>query len=254
MKTGDENENQKPKERSNDDLLKIIQKQNEQFEALSKEIVEIKKSQNNPADAKFLETLVEKLSAKTSYQASEDDKEIMPPEDDYNEVGVRFCAPFVGYFVNDDFRKNRRVKLPFNKPHIFFDYASTRRVGQGRFASTAPYSVYTSHSELEIQWLRDHSNYDIMFFESSTEAANAKTVQAIRLSSIMSTLRDYELNQLIQVARENKVPYNEDIHALRINVATKLSENQLALEEKRAKEQVSETYKSVELLKTTGLK
>lgn len=168
--------------------------------------------------------------------------------DDWDEKGIRFCAPFVGYCIVDDVRKGQRVKLPYNKEKIFFDYGATRRMTQGKYEGVSVYSVYTSQSKKEIAWLRNHRYYNIYFYESTTQAMNTDTMKAQRIGRIMAVLSNYEMDALLKRCKEYSVPMGEDAAVMRSHLAMKMMEREIAEEIESTKKQLSDAYKAQLLL------
>jgi len=250
MKSGSENEEgtKKPVD-PQEELLKIIQKQNEQLAHFDNKIKALEENQSQSLNPKMLESILEKFAqANSGRSMKDDDAEIQPPLSDYDEVGVRFCAPKIGYFIIDDKRKGRVERLPFNKKGVFFEHAATRIMQVGKYQATAPISVYRSHSKAEIAWIREHSRYGTEIYESSTEAAHADAVRMARLANIMQAIQNYELPDLMKVAKENNVAISEDSNALRTNIAFAILDRELAAENMQTKKTLEETYKHSVLL------
>lgn len=175
-------------------------------------------------------------------------REEQPSPDDWNEKGVRFCAPYVGYIISDKIEKGQIVNLPYNKRHIFFTYAATRKVQTGKHFQLSPLSVYRSQSKKEIEWLRTHPLFGYMFYESSNEAMNTTASKAIRLANIMKMLQPLELHDLYRRCKEYDVLISEDGPAMRANIAVKMMEKEEQGEAETSKRMLDETYKSSLLL------
>jgi len=152
------------------------------------------------------------------------------PIEDFDEVGVVFYTPCVGRILVDDKRKGRRVKLPYNKKFIFFEYEATRRMQQGKYEAIAPFSKYRSHSKKEIEWLRNHTDYRITFYESSTEAANADILMMKKLTRIMTTLVNYTLPDIIKRCKEYNVMPSDDPQIMRHHLAIAMAKKELESE------------------------
>ena len=245
LKHSEENEN--TEKNSNEELLKIIKKQAEDTQKLQEQLKEIQASRATLSSADVLAQALQSMASKQEkkeldYEAGIPEEDI--PEDDFLEEGVRFCAPFVGYVISDDKRKGQRVVLPYGKKVIEFDYAATKVTQTGKHQNTHPISAYISRSKKEVEWLRKHSLYGTMFFETSTAAANADAVKATKLASIMTYLKDYEFHDLMARAKENGVPMNDDINVLKTNLAFKILENELKAQEEQVRRTLEDNYKA----------
>lgn len=165
------------------------------------------------------------------------------PEDDYDENGVRFCAPFLGYVIVDDIRKGHRVKLPYGKKSIMFKYQSTRKYQQGKYEAISPFSTYTSHSKKEIEWLRASSKYGIFYYENSNGVASSDLRKIQKLSRIMTVLSGFETIDLIKRAKEYGVAYTEDPRDMRLELAHRMVEKELESEREKTQAVLSENFK-----------
>lgn len=234
-------------------LLEALRKQQETVNFLQQRLekYEAEKSQS-PQIVEMLANALGSLNAKQRQDEIDFDEGISEdqiPVDDYVEEGVRFCAPFVGYVISDDRRKGMIVKLPYNKKSIFFEHAATRITQTGKYNNTHPFSVYVSKSKKEIEWLRSHSLYNITFYETSTEAVNADAAKAARLSVIMNSIKDYELPDLMSVAKQYGVPITEDASIMKHNLAFVILEKEMNAEIEQQRKRHEENAKHSLLLR-----
>lgn len=226
----------------NEELLKLVTKLSAKVDEMEKQ-----KLQNGPvldADAivKIIQATRKETDKDLDYQGGIREEEI--PKDDWDEKGVRFCTPFVGYCLVDDTRKGHRVTLPYGKKMIFFEYGATRRMQQGKYEGVSVYSAYTSHSKLEIEWIRKHSKFGTYFYESSTQAMNADAQKAQRLSKIMTVLQNYEMDSLMKRCKEYGVVMGEDASVMRSHLAFKMMEAEIKLETEQMEKNFQDQYKT----------
>ncbi len=170
------------------------------------------------------------------------------PLEDWDEKGVRFCCPLVGYLIQDDIRKGHRVKLPYNKKEVFFNYAATRITGVGKHNQTAAISVFRSNSHKLTKWLREHTLYGSMFYETSTEAINSDASKALRMASIMRHLQSLEVHDLFRRCKDYGLDASEDAGVMRGKIAYAMIEKEIETEATRSKMALDDTYKSTLLL------
>lgn len=251
LKEGTEKGKENEGEIRNAELLAIVAQ-------LQKDLAEMKKEKSTPTAMpmssgmspeqfkQFIEATKESNKKELDYEEGIYEEDI--PTDDYDEEGVRFCAPFVGYVIVDDVRKGKRVKLPWGKKSAFFEYAATRKIQQGKYEATAPFSVYRSHSKKEIKWLREHTNYNLMFYESSTDAVNVDLLKIQKLGRIMTLLKNYELHDILKRCREYEVPISEDAARMRMQLAYKMADRELESEGIKAKQTLEATSKEALIL------
>lgn len=231
MSTGNEElGNDAPKQLSSEEQIAAL---NKKIEALTAHIESIPKGGaiggGMTADdiAKLIQSAVSSNRDKEKeidYEAGIQEEQI--PVDDFDKEGVRFCSPNIGYVIVDDVRKGHRVKLPFGKKMIFFDYANTRKIQQGKYQTAQAFSVYTSHSKRITQWLREHSKYNIFFYESHQQAINADASRIQTLSKIMTVLQNYEVPDILKRCDEYGVPKGEDWRAMRLQLAYAMAQRE----------------------------
>lgn len=180
------------------------------------------------------------------YQAGIREEQI--PVDDYNEVGVQFCHPSCGWIITDDERKGLRVLIPYNKPTIQFMYNSELRHGYGKFETLTALATYVSHSNKEIEWLRNHSLYNVCFFENTNIASQQDVKKIHRLTEIMRTVSSLDLPTLFRYCTENGVEKSNDIPSMRQKVAFAIMDREGSQLAKRTEDMLMDALKTKQLL------
>lgn len=225
---------------SNDQLQDLVLKLSKQVEQLSAQKATQTSGGLTAADVATIMSAV-RTQGDIDYTSGITTEQV--PEDDYDEQGVRFCAPFSGYAIIDDIRKGHVVKLPYGKKSILFKYQSTRRYQQGKYEAISPFSTYTSHSKKEIEWLRASSKYGIYFYENSNSVASSDLRKIQKLSRVMTILSGFDTVDLIKRAKEYGVSYTEDPRDMRLELAHKMVESELESERERTKGVLDQNYK-----------
>jgi hypothetical protein len=174
--------------------------------------------------AAAVEGVLKAKSQVENYEGGIQEEQI--PADDYDPKGVRFCYPSAGYVLTDDIRQGRVVNLPYNKKVIFFECAAEKHIKQGKYNEIAYVSTYTSHSKKEIEWIRKHSLYGAVIFESANEAMNQKAILASKIAKIMEVVQNYTYPDLLKRCDEYGVTKSEDPAILRANLAYKMADKQ----------------------------
>lgn len=155
------------------------------------------------------------------------------PEDidksDYMEVGVDFFGYSVGYVIVDDKRMGHDVSTPFNNV-IKFNYQASVRIKNGRNEDINNFSSYTSHSKKEVEWLREHSFYGVVFFEKTSQALNTDGFKAQKLVRHITTINNWDQHTVIQRCKERKVAITGDLKEMRIALAQILAEEDMVAE------------------------
>lgn len=256
MKTGEENPNQEqqtPKPEAggmSEEQMKLMKAMSDKIADLEIRLVEKEKTgaQTTSMDVAMIAGVINE-----SRKLADGDKDVdynagirvdQMPKDDYDPKGVRFACPFAGYFICDDIRKGHIVKMPFGKKGIFFEYLNTRIIKTGKYDQIAPISIYQSNSKAEIKWLREHSLYGAMFFESTRGATDADASKAARMAGVLQSLSGLELTDILGRAREYGVPLSEDPQSMKVNIAFEMVKREIAFEAQQSEKALQETYKS----------
>lgn len=228
-----ENQNNQSEKMSEEQLLKIVQDQAKQMADLQNQMKEMAENQTNNVafSVEAMKNMSEYFKRAGSVGPTGRPIAEKPDAKDWDPVGVRFASPFVGYLVADDMRNGEYFPLPFGKEFIYFDYAATRKVQQGKYMATAPFSIYHCKSKKEIEYLKAHSLFNVQFFASvNANMLGDEHIKLQKLNRIMQVLRNYELPQLWQAAREHELDIIEDNVILRNNLAQKMLQKEMEME------------------------
>ena len=214
----------------NDTLLEIVKKLQNEVALLKQE----RSQTTSGIQPDELVTLFAKYSQESKKAADKDYRSGIQvediPKEDYDEKGVVFCAPFTGYVICDDRRQGHMILLPYNKEFLFFKYQGTRFFTQGKYQEKASFATYTSHSFKEQQWLREHTFFNTMFYESAKDALSFNIVRAQKLARIITMLSKFELHSIIQRCKEYEVPISQDMNTMKTHLAVKMADRELESE------------------------
>lgn len=221
---------------SQEQLVNLVKDLAGKVEILSKEKEKPIAMETNGLSAEAMATIIKAIQEKgdakdLDFQGGIKEEQI--PLDDYLKEGVRFVAPAAGYVVVDDVRMGYRVLLPYNKSSIYFAYEATKRQEQGKNTTLAPYSTYTSHSQKEVDWLRKHTYFGTMFYDSANLAVSSDLIRMTKLSRIMTVLKDMEYPDIVKMCTQHELQKSEDASQMRMALAVKMVDIELASEEKR---------------------
>lgn len=244
MQTGDEKDlTGTPTEQ----LIKLVK-------TLQTELKEVKEkaTQNQSMDAVSMAKMFATFQAEKSniekidYEAGIRSEDI--PVEDYDEKGVTFSAPFTGYCIVDDMRKGHRVVLPFGKKFIVFGHAGTNKQQQGKHTQLVSMCNYTSHSKKETQWLRDHTYYNAVFYETIKGAMSMDVMKAQRIARILTSLASFELDSIIRRCREYQLPITDNLATMRAALAMRMADVEANSEKVATETRLAEIEKEKALL------
>ena len=147
---------------------------------------------------------------------------------------ITFVAHKIMYVIADDKRNGRNVKAPFGL--IVFKHNSTRLVRNGKETDQFNISTYTCRSRKELEWLRTHSLFGVMFFDKISQAITSDAHKASRLAKHVLALKTVGQHQLVQMARSREIPVVEDLNYLRSMIAQSIVEAEMIKIEKKTQE------------------
>jgi hypothetical protein len=195
------------------------------FKQMQERIEELEKNGSAPSGGSDnMEALVKLLADKIGDQeghkvgqfqfgtmhtmADIDEKDVLPQEE-----WVTFITHKALYAIVDDKRHGKNVRAPLDK--ILFKYQSTQQVKAGKEVDIVQLSTYTCMSRTELKWLKDHSLFGITFFTQSISAISKDVERGMRIAKVMTSLSGMNQHQLVNMARERKLPVGGDLGQLR---------------------------------------
>lgn len=182
-------------------------------------------------------------SAKTEI-ANETEKNL---EDDYLETPATFFSYSSKYGIYGDKRRGKIIGTPNNEGIKFDAYYRYNKKNAGkRGTDTVSISRAVIRSKSEAEWLRNHSQFGIKFFESIRTALDANVFLAekmVQVSNMVSGLGDM---QVIQRAKSEGITIiDPDISNVRQQLIKKIATKQIN-SERQAVEAKAKTLGIVE--------
>ena len=215
------------KEKVNDDLFEgtkqIPQTQDALPEGLYEKLVE-----------DLRRDITEELRRKSSEGLVIGDDEDYDPREDYLEKPAVFFSFNVWYGIYGDKRYGREV-LPPRGEKIEFKklYRYAKRTG-GKTSETISVSQTTIRSRSVAQWVREHTKFDIKFFEDLGTAQSINVTLATKMndmSNVISSLSDHAV--LERCKREQINVDTGDLGILRKHLIRKMAEDALKNEKQQ---------------------
>jgi len=243
---GSMNLNDENKNASNEELLSALKSYQDKFAELEKRVLTGQAS-GSGFNGNDILTLAEAITSKTKKEINYKEGISVEaiPKNDYLEQDdwVRFCVPKVGYVLSDDKRMGHIVKLPYGKDVVFFEHLVTNKMQSGKNMITAPIAAYTSKSKAEVEWIRNHSLYGTLIFESSAIAASTNAEKALRLGKIMDLLRTWDVPNIVQSCRDHGIGFNENVEEMKKQLAFAMVEKQSEKDIEVSKKMAEDTWK-----------
>jgi len=238
---------------SADEILSQMKKMQERLDAFEKrERQPVEAPQDNKALLKAMEA-IEAMSAKSdadkygSGHGYVDVADLDP--DDLLDQGeeIVFYAHKTGYVIVDDIRQGLPVRTPFGK-EIIFKYQATRRRQAGKEVELFNFSIYVCKSKKEAAWLMEHTYYGTIFYSRAEEALSMDARKAAKLAKYMTSLKAQDQFGVARTAKAHGIGMMENVNDMRIALANKLAEEEMAREKSESQMRLVETQKAEKLL------
>ena len=162
-------------------------------------------------------------------------------EDDFLEEGHVFWHHAAGTVIVDDKRNGQSVMTPL-KTKIVFEYVSTKKIGTGRDIQLQLLSKYISHSKKEVEWLKSHTGYNVVFFDDiKNNSMGRQAKKAARLNSMLVKVRKMDKTQLYNALKIYKIPFSKDFEVMYLALAEVYVEAEL-LQDKQKSEEIARNH------------
>lgn len=170
-----------------------------------------------------------------------DEKDV--PKDDWLPEGVTFCAYSAGYVIVDDVRNGFPVSTPYGRT-IFFEYQASKRYRGVKGEEMSTYCAYTSHSKKEVEWLRNHRYFGIIFFESAKEALSVNAYKSNKLIAMINMINNMPQDRVVARCKEHGIGIHDDLRLMKISLAHKMAEIDLQSEAAAQGKRLSESIEN----------
>lgn len=239
METGENKPNKGPEKKvegqSNDQLIELVKQ-------MQQKIADMEKAQTMTPDA--IASMLAKFQAeKKNHEGIDYQKGVTAeqvPIDDYLEKPVTFSAPSVGMCIVDDVRKGIRVILPYGKQAIMFLHTATRHVKRDKYTELVTMCSYTSRSKAEVEWLRNHSLYNVVFYETTKGVIGAEIQNATRVARLLSGLNQMDMPSVVKRTKEYNLPITDDVNTMRAALAVKMAQVETESEQTASHKRLTE--------------
>lgn len=231
--SGKKDEGKKSNYPTQEDMDALVEKK------LSEALAKMGQTQNSPAspqqpfDPEYFASMIsrgisEGMKSKTGqfqfdegFTESEIDMEDLLPEEEWQTFAVhKIYDVIVG-----DKRHGKQIRVPYEP--IKFLIQASKIVKNGKASTITNFATYTCKSKKELKWLKDHTQYNIRFFDSINGAASVEAEEAKLLAKNMNLLNSFDQHQVLKYAKDHDVPVTSDLPIMRAEIATKLTKKAL---------------------------
>lgn len=162
------------------------------------------------------------------------DADGIDPVEDYLEVPAVFFSFSFWYGIYSDKRYNREVLPPRKEPIIFKQLYRWKKKSSSRGVEVVSISQATVRSKSTAEWLRNHSLFNIKFFENIQTAQNVNVTLAEKMAEMNGMISSLNDHQVIERAQREGMPIvHSDVQTLRKELIQKLAEHALKEEKRR---------------------
>lgn len=161
-----------------------------------------------------------------------------PPSPDEFDHGDYLSEPVLFFCFKDkysiycDTKRHGNVDPPNGPVKFQALYRYKKKFQKGEKAITI--SQYASYSKKEVEWLKQHENFDVMFFENIDETYGKNAMLADAMTSISHTVNSMSDIDVINRCKSEGIAISSDNPSkLRKLLIGKLAESELAADKQR---------------------
>ncbi len=195
----------------------------------------------------LIDSMAQALAKKEMYSRGgvfyHDIKELDP--EDYNEVAVIFTSYGNDYLIVDDVRRGHAVRTPYGRP-FKFRFQGGRVTTVGRVQTYSCFCSFSTNSKKEIKWLREHSLYNIAFYEDNKLALSADARKIGIASRVSRQIADLEMGSILARAKQYGIAVGGNLADIRTELTLRMAEEEMKkyeeVENARNQEAVAERF------------
>lgn len=174
---------------------------------------------------------LEKLKLKKAKdELSENEAYIQDLEEDWLDVPVVFFAYSINFSIHGDNCRGKATKPPQGAVRFKPIIRSKRKGRKGDEVISV--SSIKIQSKSAAEYLRNHSQFGIAFFENMDSVLNIDSGWAQKLVEANQSIQKLSDQQIIARCRQQKIPISADVPSMRKALVADIAEKSLALQHK----------------------
>jgi hypothetical protein len=179
----------------------------------------------------MLNTQVGKLKLGKAKEALDEDLDyVRELEDDWLENPVVFFSFSINFSIFGDRRRGVQV-LPPQGAVKFTPLIRTKRKGRRNNTEVVSVSSVKVHSKEVVDYLRNHSQFGIKFYENMGSAMNVDSVWAQKMVEAQQSISRLSDMQIIARAKQEGIAVEQSPEAMRKQLIEKIAKAQIAKHE-----------------------
>jgi len=237
----------KKEEAPKKDASQILLEKMEAMEAEINRMKEEKQISQRYEGSAFDEDKFAKSFIKAQNEERSDDfmKQVVDIDpDDYIENGVTFSSMGTRFLLVGDKRMNQYVNSPYKRA---FDFTlhMTEKKQQGKEELINNFCSVIVYSKKEVEWLRNHTLFNIEFWETIHEAIKNEDAQKAQIAARHSAnLSKLQSPQIIRKCTEMGIQKVNDIGIMRSRLAAKMAEEEMSQQNNRAENRLRDSHEA----------
>lgn len=161
-------------------------------------------------------------------KVSFEDQEEYDVVNDYLEVPAVFFVFSFDWACHGDVRRGRKTYPPLGKFIKFKKLYRYKRLNTGgRGSDVVSVAQATVRSKSEAEWLREHSLFNIKFFENINDAKSVDTTLAEKMSEMQAVVANMNDMAVIQRCKAMEIRVHSDLDTLRRELVQTMAKNDL---------------------------
>ena len=142
-------------------------------------------------------------------------------EDDWLDEPVIFFAFCFNYMIFGDRRRGKETQPPYGP--ILFKPIIRQVVQKGKSKETVSVSSVKVQTQAEVDYLKSHSQYGILFYESLDDAMNTEPSWALKMAEAQKGIANLSDMHVVARAKQEGLVMKQSIEAMRKELIQKVA-------------------------------
>ncbi len=169
---------------------------------------------------------VSKLKSSSKTESEKDMDYVQQIEDDWLEEPVLFFAFCFNYLLFGDRKRGKETEPPYGP--LIFKPVIRQTIQKGRNKETVSVSTLKVQTQAEVDYLRGHSQFGILFYESLEGALGADPSWAITMSDAQRGVANLSDMQIVARAKQEGIVMKQSVELMRKELIEKTARKSIA--------------------------
>ena len=174
---------------------------------------------------------VAKLKSGSKTEEEKDLDYVQQIEDDWLDEPVLFFAFCFNYLIFGDRKRGKETQPPYGP--LIFKPVIRQTIQKGKNKETVSVSTIRVQTQAEVDYLRGHSQFGILFYESLEGAMSADPTWAITMSDAQRGIANLSDMQIVARAKQEGIVMKQSVELMRKELIEKTARKSISDQERK---------------------